>query len=107
MLSTPTHLNFYVMELFKSKQQKKIEALDLPFACKVVEIKPLKKDWSLAITEKNTVILLKGDRVASQFNKIIYWILFVFLILIGASKIILTRIKAEKINKILICYIKV
>lgn len=70
MLSTPTHLNFYVMELFKSKQQKKIEALDLPFACKVVEIKPLKKDWSLAITEKNTVILLKGDRVASQFNKI-------------------------------------
>ncbi len=37
----------------------------------------------------------------SQFNKIIYWILFVLLILIGASKIILTRIKAEKINKIL------
>lgn len=70
MLTNSAHLNFYVMKLFKSKQQKEIEALDLPFTCKVVEIKHLKKDWRLAITEKNTVILLKGNLIAAQFNAI-------------------------------------
>ena len=58
------------MQLFKSKKQQEIDALDLPFTCKVIDIKHLKKDWRLAITEKNTVILLKGDRVVSQFNAI-------------------------------------
>ena len=58
------------MKLFNSKKQQEIDALDLPFTCKVVDIKHLKKDWRLAITDKNTVILLKGTRVVSQFNAI-------------------------------------
>ena len=58
------------MELFKSNKQKEIDALDLPFSCKVTDIKHLKEDWRLAFTEKNTVILLKGNRVASQFNEV-------------------------------------
>lgn len=58
------------MQLFKSKKQKEIDALDLPFSCKVTNIKHLKKDWRLAITDKNISILLKGDRVVSQFSKV-------------------------------------
>ncbi len=38
---------------------------------------------------------------ASQFNKTIYWVGFIFLVLLGLVKIILTRMKNEKGNKIL------
>ena len=37
----------------------------------------------------------------SQHNIILYWAMFVCLILVGIAKIILTKIKAEKSNKIL------
>lgn len=37
----------------------------------------------------------------SQFNKILYWVMFMSLISVGIAKIILTKIKAEKGNKIL------
>lgn len=38
----------------------------------------------------------------SEFNKLVYWIIFILLMIIGILKVIITRIKAEKSNKILI-----
>ena len=47
-----------------------------------------------------SVNLLNYTQV-SEFNKLIYWIVFVLLVIIGILKVIMTRIKAEKGNKIL------
>lgn len=38
----------------------------------------------------------------SEFNKLVYWIIFILLMIIGILKVIITRKKAEKSNKILI-----
>ena len=47
-----------------------------------------------------SVNLLNYTQV-SEFNKLIYWIVFVLLVIIGILKVIMTRIKAKKGNKIL------
>ncbi|MBR2455032.1 MAG: helix-turn-helix transcriptional regulator [Clostridia bacterium] len=47
-----------------------------------------------------SVNLLNYTQV-SEFNKLIYWIVFVLLVIIGILKVIMTRIKAEKGNKTL------
>ena len=38
----------------------------------------------------------------TEFNKITYWIMFTLLIMVGMAKVVLTRIKAKKGNKILL-----
>ena len=48
-----------------------------------------------------SVNLLNYTQVA-ELNKIIYWIMFVLLVIVGILKVLLTRLKVEKGNKILV-----
>ncbi|MBQ2883436.1 MAG: hypothetical protein IJE43_06665 [Alphaproteobacteria bacterium] len=56
------------MELFKCKKQRTINALDLPFTAKVIDIKCFKEGWLIAFTDDNTAILLKDNRVVTTFK---------------------------------------
>ena len=47
-----------------------------------------------------SVNLLSYTQVA-ELNKIIYWIMFVLLVIVGILKVLLTRLNVEKGNKIL------
>ena len=56
------------MELFKRNKLKAINDLDLPFSAKVIDIKCSIKGWVIAITDDNTAILLKDNRVVTTFR---------------------------------------
>ena len=56
------------MKLFKNNKQKAIDGLDLPFKAHIIDIKNFKKGWKLAIAEDNSYILIKDNRVVTNFT---------------------------------------
>ena len=47
---------------------------------------------------------LFGYTETSAFNRMVYWILFSLLMLIGVSELIVTPLKIEKVNKMIIVF---
>lgn len=47
---------------------------------------------------------LFGYTETSAFNRIVYWVLFFLLMLIGAAEIIVTQLKIEKVYKMVIVF---
>ena len=45
-----------------------------------------------------------GYTETSYFNRIVYWVLFFLLMLIGAAEIIVTQLKIEKVYKLVIVF---
>ena len=49
-------------------------------------------------------VSLFGYTETSAFNRMVYWVLFFLLMLIGAAEIIVTQLKIEKVYKLVIAF---
>ena len=57
-----------------------------------------------SIKEYIASVNLFGYTETSAFNRIVYWVLFFLLMLIGAAEIIVTQLKIEKVYKLVIAF---
>ena len=57
-----------------------------------------------SMKEYIAAVNLFGYTETSAFNRMVYWILFSLLMLIGVSELIVTPLKIEKVNKMIIVF---